>query len=144
MPRYRRVLRVTWTVGWGFLAVLLVVLWVRSYWRMDGCSYGWATESLIASSQNGVITMTRLYEPNGTWISSQAVLDPPGLRDHFGVGWFDYRPTNIAAICPHWLFILLFAVAAITPWLGSRFTVKSLLIVTTCLAVLLGVLTFVH
>jgi hypothetical protein len=32
--KYRK-LRIAWSVAWGIVAVLLVVLWVRSYWRMD-------------------------------------------------------------------------------------------------------------
>src|SRR5262245_65176378 len=32
--RFRK-LRIAWSVGWGLVAVLLVVLWVRSYWRID-------------------------------------------------------------------------------------------------------------
>jgi len=31
---YRK-LRITWSVAWGMVAVLLCVLWVRSYWWMD-------------------------------------------------------------------------------------------------------------
>ena len=29
--RFRK-LRIAWSVAWGVLAVLLCVLWVRSYW----------------------------------------------------------------------------------------------------------------
>ena len=29
--KYRK-LRIAWSVAWGLLAVLLFVLWVRSYW----------------------------------------------------------------------------------------------------------------
>ena len=32
--RYRK-LRIAWSVVWGLASVLLVVLWVRSYWRVD-------------------------------------------------------------------------------------------------------------
>jgi hypothetical protein len=32
--RFRK-LRIAWSVAWGLLAVLLVVLWVRSYWHQD-------------------------------------------------------------------------------------------------------------
>ena len=31
-----RKLRIVWSVAWGIVAVLLVVLWVRSYWCVDG------------------------------------------------------------------------------------------------------------
>src|SRR5262245_51700856 len=32
--KYRN-LRIAWSVAWGLLAVLLCVLWVRSYWKLD-------------------------------------------------------------------------------------------------------------
>src|SRR5262245_40774927 len=34
-PRLIRGLRIAWSVWWGILCVLLVVLWVRSYWWRD-------------------------------------------------------------------------------------------------------------
>jgi hypothetical protein len=34
-PRLIRGLRIAWTVGCGILCVLLIALWVRSYWRHD-------------------------------------------------------------------------------------------------------------
>jgi hypothetical protein len=34
-PRLIRGLRIAWRVAWGILCVLLVVLWVRSYWWED-------------------------------------------------------------------------------------------------------------
>ncbi len=30
-----RKLRIAWTVAWGIVAVLLLVLWIRSYWTYD-------------------------------------------------------------------------------------------------------------
>jgi hypothetical protein len=32
--KYRK-LRIAWSVGWGVLCLLLVALWVRSYWWRD-------------------------------------------------------------------------------------------------------------
>src|SRR6185369_8713105 len=32
--RYRK-LRIAWSTLWGLVAVLLCILWVRSYWRVD-------------------------------------------------------------------------------------------------------------
>src|SRR6185295_8758219 len=33
-PRFRK-LRIAWAVFWGLACVLLIVLWVRSYWGVD-------------------------------------------------------------------------------------------------------------
>ena len=32
--RFRK-LRIAWSVVWGIACVLLIVLWVRSYWSVD-------------------------------------------------------------------------------------------------------------
>jgi hypothetical protein len=32
--RFRK-LRIAWSVGWGLVAALLIVLWLRSYWTLD-------------------------------------------------------------------------------------------------------------
>jgi hypothetical protein len=36
--KYRK-LRIAWSVAWGIAAVLLIALWVRSYWWVDGVTY---------------------------------------------------------------------------------------------------------
>src|SRR5262245_45981544 len=46
-----RSLRIAWSVWWGILGVLLVVLWVRSYWFSD--------------------VLTRVYLPRVAWRSDE-------------------------------------------------------------------------
>src|SRR5262245_22466523 len=38
-PKLVRSLRIAWSVAWGLLAVLLCVLWVRSYWHNGYLGY---------------------------------------------------------------------------------------------------------
>ena len=35
--RFRK-LRIAWSVGWGVACLLLIALWVRSYWWVEGVS----------------------------------------------------------------------------------------------------------
>src|SRR6266480_1420576 len=37
--RFRN-LRIAWSIFWGLLTLLLIVLWARSYWRVDIFRYG--------------------------------------------------------------------------------------------------------
>ena len=37
-PRNRK-LRIAWSAAWAIVAVLLIALWVRSYWWADSFSY---------------------------------------------------------------------------------------------------------
>jgi hypothetical protein len=41
--KYRK-LRIAWSVFWGIVAVLLVALWVRSYYRDDICGVTFAAQ----------------------------------------------------------------------------------------------------
>jgi hypothetical protein len=45
--RYRK-LRIVWSVGWGIACVLLIALWVRSYWRMDVADF---SDKMLALNQ---------------------------------------------------------------------------------------------
>src|SRR5262245_39336159 len=35
-PRLIRGLRIAWSAWWGIVCILLIALWVRSYWRSEG------------------------------------------------------------------------------------------------------------
>ena len=53
--RFRK-LRIAWSVGWGIACVLLIVLWVRSYWWVDmlSASHAETTCSRFDSRQGRV------------------------------------------------------------------------------------------
>src|SRR3954447_9768164 len=62
--KYRK-LRIAWSVFWGLTCVLLVVLWVRSYWCEDvlGWVQGSARNVLAVRSMYGTIGI--FFEPGG-------------------------------------------------------------------------------
>ena len=57
-PMRFRKLRIVWSVAWGMVAVLLCVLWVRSYWTGDYliCDLGFDRFSLYSDSGGFIIT----------------------------------------------------------------------------------------
>src|SRR5262245_7567786 len=55
--KYRK-LRIAWSVAWGVIAVLLCVLWVRSYWWMDAAFRASATNVVHVTSLSGEIILT--------------------------------------------------------------------------------------
>jgi hypothetical protein len=136
--KYRK-LRIAWSVGWGILCVLLIMLWLRSYWQrweqLSFVSYngrGW----YIASSPGAVTLTTALYNPAepGEWRMHSAW--EPGF---LGFNKFTYR-SSISLRVPFWFICVgLFACTAI-PWLHWRFSLRTLLIATTLAAVCLGLL----
>jgi hypothetical protein len=130
--RFRK-LRIVWSVGWGFAAVLLIALWVRSYWRVDA--------AYVAHSHSAVAMLGTLYIDAG--ISSPKAVPrhdygPPTLR------WtvWEYDPKIAVqeqrAAFPIWGLVLVLAACAPLSWLPSRFSLRTLLIATTLIAVGLG------
>jgi hypothetical protein len=122
-------------------AVLLILLWMRTYWWMDGV-IGPLSKSttLVMDSGGGVL---------GVWIndaasvnvpsqfysqSRQTMLDKIGSRKirqpEFGINYHHME-------LPHGLFVLAGAMLATLPWV-RRFTLRTLLIATTLVALVLG------
>jgi hypothetical protein len=152
--RFRK-LRIAWSVGWGLAAVLLIVLWVRSYWRADTAvvvvsqskviGFGSGLGSLAASLSDRVPGYF-----NQTWyifcdtIGSSGDFRPQSLsgnRKSFGFGITKQRSfTSIYAPC--WFFVLVVGVLSSLPWLpwSKRFSLRTLLIATTLVAVGLGLI----
>jgi hypothetical protein len=57
-----RKLRIAWSVAWGVIAVLLVALWVRSYWRCDVlCRDFKGFDSLEFMSDSGALNVAWLH-----------------------------------------------------------------------------------
>ena len=112
--KYRK-LRIAWSVVWGLAAVLLVVLWVSSwlhrYHDDFHSSTGW-----------------RLGILNGEgWVAFNLVHDDS--ESHGTIGG------------PHWLMVLLAVVTGFAPWfISDRFGLRSLLIATTLIAIVLGLI----
>ena len=60
-PRLIRGLRIAWSVWWGILCVLLIVLWVRSYWRFDRVSFG---KQKAVASVGGRLLVNEVFNLN--------------------------------------------------------------------------------
>ena len=113
--RFRK-LRIAWSAAWGLVALLLTALWVRSY----------------SSTYEGWHTLTRF--PNG----------PTYFYDSFEgrlrittPQYWESRAFGIS----YWMCITVFVRLAALPWLpwSNRFSLRTLLIATTLVAVGLGV-----
>jgi hypothetical protein len=127
--RFRK-LRIAWSVVWGIAAVLLVVLWVRSYVVYDRVvvHYPGGLEWFIAYSNKGVYI-----------VSTYGLLAP-----HANVQWWSFERNRWGtAVClPYSLTILVMCVVSIAPWIHDRFSLRTLLIATTVIAVGLGAIVY--
>ena len=137
-----RKLRIVWSVGCTIACVLLILLWVRSYWWFD-ISHAMRPSLISARGKlflTNEILMTlspRLEDLNGP---------QPFGRNHLIRG-FSYTLDQVVvdkasyiAVVPVWLLVLISAGFGVLPWLRWRFTMRTLLIAMAFFAVILGVL----
>lgn len=144
---YRK-LRITWSVVCGVACLLLIVLCVRSYWRMDyvHCPFPGGRTFMIQSIQ-GRLTLTAFgFNPRRTgwlptgWGRESALMTEvvmPKKYPQFAGGWDQFE---VYVMFPHWIAIIGFSGLAAVPWLKwpARFSLRTLLIGMTLLAVGLG------
>jgi hypothetical protein len=124
---------------------LLVALSVRSYWRLDILEKRTGSVAIQISSGKGRIAIGQL-DPRttiGKSYLSVASGDAADWRKGGALGFAFYDDSFVSAfVVPHWLPALLSAALAVIPWFSRswRFSLRTLLIATTLVAVLLGTL----
>jgi hypothetical protein len=139
--KYRK-LRILWSVAWGVVAVLLCAWWVRSYRRVETMSY-----------TNSAKWFTGFRSDDGEFVIYHGHLRPPretpgwmydrfddSLHQYRGVVW-PWTNRRDIAVLPYWFLVSLSAIFAVGPWIRQLrwcFSLRTLLIATTLIAVLLG------
>jgi hypothetical protein len=140
-----RKLRITWSVFWGIACVLLIALWVRSYRATDSV-YG-RIPTLVdigGASQAGQLMLAFCH--CGAWDAWHHFSVPYGQGDDLGAiapasgfGWvFADNDDERYFFSPHWFVAVVFTMFASAPWIGQRFSLRTLLIATTLVALVLG------
>jgi hypothetical protein len=146
-----RKLRIAWSVFWGLAAVLLIVLWVRSYRISD--TIGHIDDNLVCEfflSQPGALRYSRMNDkevggPNSEepvpWgYGNFPAIRAPGPIPDFS---YEYLPDFQCELwLPYWYPVALSASVAAIPWVSKlkRFSLRTLLIATTLVAVALGLI----
>ena len=135
----RRKLRIAWSVGWGLVAVLLCVLWVRSYTLAYvfgvNSNHGFATSQgtlllnkpigLLQKMSTGTISPNRGH--NGRWGIFHCPLDVFNLV--LGSG---------GVAIPIWAAVVTLALLALVAWTPTQFSLMFVFIAMTLVAVVLG------
>jgi hypothetical protein len=140
-PRRFRRTRIAVSAFFGLLTVMLCVLWVRSYWHLD-VAYGWFPIPLYLQldSCDGDIKLIANQEEQPTDVHYESKPPAPFQRhwnfrieEHPDYGWW------LDVTVPYWCLILVStAVTAITFQGPMQFSLRALLIATTLVAVVLG------
>ena len=143
-------LRIAFSATCLIACVLLIALWVRSYWREDEATVRLSqTDAVECASRVGRITFDfcRFHDSttaNPRTMKSNAPIpnDVPYTQiagPSFYAATVDEPEYLMRFVTvPHWLPVLLIAVIGSAPWLRWQFGLSALLIATTLVAVVLG------
>jgi hypothetical protein len=133
--KYRK-LRIAWSVLCGVVVVSMVALWIRSYSWNDhldirtGAPSGPQRSNVVLLSNWGFLQALfnqTIDINNGIEYRNQ----PAWARTDVG---FEWRHDGAIKV-PDSFVVVMAAIAGVTPWLNRRFTVRTLLIAMTCIAV---------
>jgi hypothetical protein len=123
--KYRK-LRIAWSIGWGVLCLLLVVLWVRSYYTagrsMIVRSPIWTATVYMAAGRMIAVATTSVVQakPLGVWSYSDGrtrVSDPPfDFIIYPESGFAAFQLTNAFVIqIPSWFSLAAVAILSALP-----------------------------
>jgi hypothetical protein len=145
----KRYLKISWTILCGLAAVLLIVVWVRSY-RLNEVFFGPVNNSILAfgSTQGKLSVMHSMRQPlpheawhyDGTLINESEDMWAPSWHAYYsflGIGLRIEQRVWLLAI-PHWCFVASCAAFSMLPWLAWRFSLRTLLLATTLVGLVLG------
>jgi hypothetical protein len=153
-----RKLRIAWSVLCGAACVLLILLWVRSYWWNDSVFKRLGSRELLLQMRLGEVGIwvtptkpSQLPSDDTQWRIGKERPSPAfnyfmieGSRVIPVTGRFGFRyrsnPQNTVAWIPFWAITLPVAGAAGVPWVEGRFSLRALLIATTLVAMVLGLI----
>ncbi len=137
-----RKLRIAWSVMWGIAALLLIAMWVRSSWFVDIVFVPIIPKNhfFVESYRGRAHVTSALSKPNDHWNYFQYRSDA-AFED--GVAWSFVPvsdPLAEGVIFAFWPFGIGTALLSIAPWLRWQFSLRTLLIATTLVAVGLGLI----
>jgi hypothetical protein len=142
--RLLRFLRIVLTALGLTVCALLVALWVRSYWWVDAL---YVAHSHCVVSMRGLLYFDAgISRPAGlpSWEYHIGPLDTLSIWNTETEARVEYEgvlaswPANWTTVYPIWIFTLLATAFAAAPWIRYRFSLRTLLIATTLVAVGLG------
>ncbi len=138
-PRLIRRLRIAWSAACLLLCALLVVLWMRSFWRFDRVSVG---KQKAIASLGGRLLVNEVFNLNQQ--RPQLPVSTGGFQ-LAGVSFSIWTahpgaliPVNVGRAIPFWQPTAITAALAAAPWMRRQFSLRTLLIATTLIAVLLA------
>jgi hypothetical protein len=139
--------RITVTALCLTACVLVIALWVRSYWYVDAVFFrpadGVFVVAMSVPGGVGVVKYDEEYvdspafhtEPTANWLRGRP--DPS-----LGMHWLSFYVDEDGCGAPYWLLLLVAISLATAPYRrfwSNRFSLRTLLIATTLVAMALGI-----
>jgi hypothetical protein len=147
--RVLRLLRVSMLVTSGILCCLLVALWVRSYYYLDQFSWPLSTTrgiefvSLQGKVRCSTLRLLPAYFQLSAWgLESMGSGSWPAKDEIEESKWGStfVSPLDFSMWMPYSALVLVGMAVAVAPWIKwRRFSVRSMLVAVTLVAILLGV-----
>jgi hypothetical protein len=127
--------------------VLLVALWVRSNYWIDQITLPITQSRYIGfgSVPNAFMFGSTNVRPPVTWGGMPADEWLAAVSEGEDIPWSaapKFRIIDGGIMLPYWFGVLLSATFATLPWIPTRFSLRTLLIATTLVAVVLGLIVF--
>ena len=148
MQRLLGYLRIGFSAGCGVVCLLMIVWWVRSYTWADGFHVKLLpTEYMQVHAGDGRMCIWFEHKPINKWYSWHAdqITEPTPPDDPHRIPWLDIHswPTFTRVYTAHWLLTVVAGSLAVIPWCPRKFTLRGLLIFTTVIATVVGVIVWV-
>jgi|tagenome__1003787_1003787.scaffolds.fasta_scaffold20707841_3 hypothetical protein len=127
--------RIAWSVFCVLTCILLASLWVRSYFVLDS----WEAPSANFDSGVGQCTFSFLNNVADQW--RYVAVDVGNWSNLPSLFAFSLDTHDSVTLdFPHWFLVALLAAFSAIPWVRWRFSLRTLLIATTLVAVVLGLI----
>jgi hypothetical protein len=140
-----RLLRLAALLFFSLACALIATLWVRSYRAEDRASGNYSTSTGVrVYSSRGWVVCSKNTSQKYPWsldLGSGFWLEPGDGRLNFSIPAEFFRGAAFASVSiPHWFLVLASIGLVATSWprKSYRFSLRSLFIATTLIAILLG------
>jgi hypothetical protein len=137
----RKYLRLAFSAVCGIVCLLLIVLWVRSYGWVEKARGNLFNHECVAESSCGKI-LCGVYYDQGLLLRGWQFESHIGQQNYnWNNLWWTSQPTHFVLGFSYALPVFALAAISTIPWLpwSNRFSLRTLLIGMTLVAVLLGV-----
>jgi hypothetical protein len=138
-------LRIAFSIACGIVCLLLVILWVRTHrWHstLQGVVGSERLQFTSESGQVAVLMYPNVQSRNFPKRSWTLITWPANDYEMGSSNWTFHtlQPNGVVLVVPHWFLTAICVVLAAVPWIKWRFSLHTLFIAITLVAIVLGLI----